>query len=1144
MAAIECSITIATKPWEAARARFLDGLADTEKELFKDATAENLFYQASSAHKKYANSSRLKASIGALQPLVETISDLGDALDVYANASSAILCPLWGSIRVLLHFAKKCGNYFDKLIDMFSRIGDNLPRFRVFELLFPSHERLLMALSDVYLDLLNFCVEAKETFGRVANARISWLISLRMTWKPFQIRFASYLEKFRQHTEHVEKEAQLAHMIESKKAREAEEVDRALQEQKEKVERRQRLLGYLSTTDYRGAHQRLQDLREPDTGVWLLSEGIFLNWIKEPRPSCLCLYGIPGSGKTILSTNVFDTLLSAFKKPRSAACHFYCDYSDQSTLGTRNLFGGMIRQLMEQTDDTGLLEDSIAQTFHDGMFTPPNSVLVQLLLQALSSFDQVLVIIDGIDELPTDEQEHLVKSTNTVLDTPGITTKVLFTSRQESYARKLLDQYPSIELDATNVAPDIKIYVERAVDNMIDSGKLVLGSSAIRSEIISALCKGAKEMFVVVTRRPLNKDRFLWVRFQLYEICEAIGDAAIRKTLRDLPRDLSQTYLRILNRVWNSEGGEQKIALATKVFKWIMVVRRPLRIDELREAVTIEKTDRSLQTDRLDPGGGLRVIQACGNLATYDRRDRSVRLAHHTVQQFLTSAKQLLVGTSGFCQPFGYQMSRFDREQVETEIGEYCVAYLSFSDFETQVIPSKPSMLPIRPAPMSAALWNQISSSSKTSGLISLLFSPWRSAEQAPLINLNLARLKRWEQPLRVLQEKYCLLEYITSFWSHHASSLCPESVMWERFYSLTFDRQLTFGFRDWERPEYALSGAKCEQIPHLDLFRWALDLGFVGFVRLIAYDRPQNARAFANDSRGLTRSGHTRDEALRVREYYRHQVSYGDTHPLRGALEKDQVDLVRYLLRTIGDAYHTSSSNVFEVENAMSDGMLVQAAGRSSVGILSALVEECKVIFEEKLTQRARQESSVHFEHLRTPLELAVGADHAQAVRNLLEYAAQRNWNFTGRGLANLAEIAVRRGYSEIAFMLLDELDLGIQIKSSNSLLFIASDSIPHVVNAAVKRDYVPLAKAVLQHVKDCLGNSLSPITFDFAPYTRELVDTVVKEQKVELMGLLIEYGVKLVLTASPEVPPKRGDDPSGVSKPTPRSGNVFGGG
>jgi hypothetical protein len=47
---------------------------------------------------------------------------------------------------------------------MLGRIGDVLPRFRIYERLYKDHERLLVALSHAYLDILRFCVRTKEFF--------------------------------------------------------------------------------------------------------------------------------------------------------------------------------------------------------------------------------------------------------------------------------------------------------------------------------------------------------------------------------------------------------------------------------------------------------------------------------------------------------------------------------------------------------------------------------------------------------------------------------------------------------------------------------------------------------------------------------------------------------------------------------------------------------------------------------------------------------------------------------------------------------------------------------------------------------------------------------------------------------------------
>jgi hypothetical protein len=62
--------------------------------------------------------------------------------------------------------ASSFGKYFEKIVNMFERIGDVLPRFRVYQSLFSNHQRLLHALSQAYYDIIYFCTLAKCLFHK------------------------------------------------------------------------------------------------------------------------------------------------------------------------------------------------------------------------------------------------------------------------------------------------------------------------------------------------------------------------------------------------------------------------------------------------------------------------------------------------------------------------------------------------------------------------------------------------------------------------------------------------------------------------------------------------------------------------------------------------------------------------------------------------------------------------------------------------------------------------------------------------------------------------------------------------------------------------------------------------------------------
>lgn len=70
----------------------------------------------------------------------------------------------------------------EKVVDMFTRIGEVLPNFRVYQRIFEGHLTLFNALSEVYLDVITFCLEAKKVFSK-AKSKNGNFHNFRM-WNP------------------------------------------------------------------------------------------------------------------------------------------------------------------------------------------------------------------------------------------------------------------------------------------------------------------------------------------------------------------------------------------------------------------------------------------------------------------------------------------------------------------------------------------------------------------------------------------------------------------------------------------------------------------------------------------------------------------------------------------------------------------------------------------------------------------------------------------------------------------------------------------------------------------------------------------------------------------------------------------------
>jgi hypothetical protein len=157
-----------------------------------------------------------------------------------------------------------------------------------------------------------------------------------------------------------------------------------------------------------------------------------------------------------------------------------------------------------------------------------------------------------------------------------------------------------------------------------------------------------------------------------------LTDASIRQVLQNLPRDLGETYKRLLSRIDDAE----RRAYVQNMFRWIIFAKRPLRVDELREAIAFDITDTEWDHAKI-PNELLRLIRACGNLILINDETQEVQLAHYTVEQYLLNRESK------------YQTSfHIAKGESNWKLAQVCVAYLSFSDFETQIIPYSDTTTP------------------------------------------------------------------------------------------------------------------------------------------------------------------------------------------------------------------------------------------------------------------------------------------------------------------------------------------------------------------------------------------------------------------------------------------------------------------
>ncbi|KAI9861085.1 MAG: hypothetical protein M1813_005514 [Trichoglossum hirsutum] len=789
-----------TDPWLVARGRYVEDLDEEEKMLFVTASLDNLFHSANAAQRDHEEKSRSRAISKKLEPFVASIDQFGVALDI----------------------AKTFEKYFKKLIDMFMWIGDILPRCRVYWSLFPSHEQLLQAISLAYLDVIHFCVDAKAIFRKLGGLR-TVPFALKILWKDLN---GDALSKFRYHVKNVEKEAGLSNLIEASAERDLALANRAEQERQRKIQKRELLLSQLSSLRYVDKHLKERKRRYPGTGSWLTETAQFKEWRIEGRSTCLWCYGIPGSGKTVLASSLIDTLSmdatgkditiqsttsqdiieSGITSQDTAIAYYYCDFSDLQSLEIRNILGTIIRELLENVAIPDDLEQRIEQLYRHGTRTAIDDELISVLCTVIKCFSEVYICIDGIDECGKDEQITILSMVDQLAQSHDAAVKIFITSREETTISASLRKFLRLRVSADKNSRDITTFVGEAVKSNIRSGTLTIRDPSLESDIISALTNGADGMF-------------LWVHFQLADLCGAVTDSGVRETLRNLPKGMAETYARVLRKIG---GSHANVVLAQRIFKWVICAKRPLLITELGEAVAFGPTDLSWDAEGVPSAS--RLIQACRSLVVFDEDDRTVRLAHHTVQQFLLEppAEDSIPG-------FHFQLP-----QAGVEAGEVCVAYLSFSDFETQITVPRPDVALACNVPGPVAILDNVTNALGLKYITSSIFRLSRYVrtgnvkQQPSTFNLvKFAKLKKPPPPS--LREKYLLLDYVIENWLGHATGFSEDNTtMWKKFGYLAMDKPMMFDVRAWG------DSNEPNDLRYTALFHWAVIEGHVPLLKLL----------------------------------------------------------------------------------------------------------------------------------------------------------------------------------------------------------------------------------------------------------------------------------------------------------------------
>ena len=143
----------------------------------------------------------------------------------------------------------------------------------------------------------------------------------------------------------------------------------------------------LSTIDYDGELARLEQLRYKDSGTWFVEHPSYLTWKESCESSGLCCHGIPGSGKSVLTSKVINDLREKTNRNATCVLYYFCEYSNPQSLQPTNVYRTLLKQIYNMGSLYDEVVDKIVKAFKTSLHGPPERVLATLFLLAIKSLD-------------------------------------------------------------------------------------------------------------------------------------------------------------------------------------------------------------------------------------------------------------------------------------------------------------------------------------------------------------------------------------------------------------------------------------------------------------------------------------------------------------------------------------------------------------------------------------------------------------------------------------------------------------------------------------------------------------------------------------------------------------------------------------
>ncbi|KAI9775931.1 MAG: hypothetical protein M1839_000720 [Geoglossum umbratile] len=364
------------------------------------------------------------------------------------------------------------------------------------------------------------------------------------------------------------------------------------------------------------------------TGNWFL-EGEFNKW-KTQHQSFLWLYGKAGCGKTVLSSTIIHKINSTISEEElGVLAYYYISFRDKESQEVYPLVCSLLTQLVR-----GLVREvrpgqyylpTAFRNLYD-KYQPASEPTMEDLIATFQGISgeskEIYIVIDALDECPLQrDREDIIKFLKEFSLCVQSSMHILITSREEKDIKDTINEVLGekchrVSIQNKRVNDDIRVYLQTS---MAEDSVFRKWPRQVQDKVIEHLMEKANGVF-------------RYVQCQLIALRECLRSKDIDEALNQLPKDLDETYSRMLSQIREryADTAPLKLIEAAEV----VVFTEGSSLDCERYPVSVDPTNR------FDPQYIPTILSGLVTISSLDGRvntgrDEVITFAHFSVKEYL-----------------------------------------------------------------------------------------------------------------------------------------------------------------------------------------------------------------------------------------------------------------------------------------------------------------------------------------------------------------------------------------------------------------------------------------------------------------------------------------------------------------------------